>query len=481
LKVEVAVFFTKSRVITLLFAIIILFALMVWVLSQQTANVSNNAVPTVIQDRQSLSADGEAQSSAQVASASLQAACGQLTFTTAQEIVIGALAPLSKPGAMQSGFAMQTAFNIAIDEINTQGGIAGKPARLLAYDTAGLPEQGARFAERLISQDCASILVGVYHSNVALAVKEVVHHLGTPVIFADPYADEITADHWPEIFRIAPTGSMLAQMPAQWMAEVGDYNRDGEKQVAIVAENSPYNAAKLELMQHWMAVNGFKTEIIQVDLPTTDFNAVVARVVAFDHMPDAIFLQIHGNTVYDLQSALLNAGIGPQKNTLLVSNLTAIDDDNFWARLPEGVNTVMPKIGPWPATIGKKGRAFAEKYHVYANRWPEAYAFEAYDAVLLAADAISRTHSLAPRDLISALEATDIELAAGHYTFPYNSKHPPNGADEPAYLWHQWPNPPLFYLQYTAANQKASQAAIIWPPQARTSPTPIQRATPQSP
>lgn len=472
--------FTKSRVITLLFAIIILSVLLVWVLSRQTTGMPDHAVPTVIQGRQrSTPTLVQAQDSSQVSS--LRAACGQVTFTTAQEIVIGGLAPLSKPGAMQSGFAMQIAFNLAIEEINAQGGIAGKPVRLLAYDTAGLPEQGARFAERLITQDCAVMLVGVYHSNVALTVKEVAHRLGTPIIFADPYADEVTADQWPEIFRIAPTGSMLAQMPAQWMAEVGDYNQDGEKQVAVVVENSPFSSAKLELMQHWMTVHGFKMDVIQVDLPTTDFNAVVARVVAFDHLPDALFLQVHGDAVYDLQKALLAAGIGPQKNTLLVSNLAAIDDDTFWSRLPEGVNTIMPKVGPWQTTVGKKGRAFAEKYRAYSNRWPEAYAFEAYDAVLLAADAISRTQSLAPRDLIPALETTDIELAAGHYTFPYNSKHPPNGSDEPAYLWHQWPNPPLFYLQYTEANQKPGEAAIIWPPQARTSSAPIQRTKMQSP
>lgn len=382
---------------------------------------------------------------------------------------------------MQSGFAMQTAFNLAIDEINAQGGIHGKRLRLIAYDTAGLPEQGAHAAERLIAEDCAVALVGVYHSQVASTVKEVVKRLGAPIIFVDPYADEITTDQTPAVFRIAPTTSMLAQLPGQWLAEVGDYNQDGEKFVVVVAEDSPSGSARVEYAQKWLSLASFAVEPLLVNVPITDDNAVIARIVALDHMPDALFLNLYGDTVYDLAQSLISAGIGPQKSTLIVINSNVKDNQTFWQHVPAGAYTVVPRIGPWPATISAQGRRFADQYATYFNHWPEAYAFAAYDSVFLVADAISRTQSLEPAELITALEQSDIELAAGHYTFPYNSQNPPDGTKIPAYMWHQWPNPPLYYLQYTEPQQALADAAIVWPPAARTSPEAVVRAEDQTP
>ena len=77
---------------------------------------------------------------------------------------------------------MQTALNIAVTELNDGGGISGKPVRLITYDSAGMPARGAEFAERLITQDCAVGLVGIYHDDVALAVAEVAQEYGVPLI-----------------------------------------------------------------------------------------------------------------------------------------------------------------------------------------------------------------------------------------------------------------------------------------------------------
>lgn len=468
--------------------VVIVLGIALWLASCHVAATTvDTATPTPIPPRPpattpvaTSASDQSAPPSAMTTTAADQA-CAPGALAETDEIVIGALAPLSKPGAMQSGFAMQTAFNLAVAEINAQGGVAGKPLRLIAYDTAGLPEQGARFAERLITQDCAVALVGVYHSQVAVAVKAVVQRLHRPIIFVDPYLDEITVDQTPEVFRIAPTSSMLAQMPGQWLTEVGDYNQDGEKFVAVVVENTPYGVARVESAQKWLPQAGFTLESVQVDVPITDYQAVIARLVALEHMPDAVFLYLHDDAVYDLTQALIAAGIGPQKSTLLVINQPSGNDQTFWARVPAGLLTVMPHIGPWPATTTAKGQQFAEQYRIYFERWPESYAFAAYDSVWLVADAISRTQSLTSADLITALEASDVELAAGRYTFPYNAQNPPDGTTVPAYMWHQRPNPPFYYLQYTEPQQATFDATIIWPPDQRTSPGPVVRPVEQTP
>ena len=112
-------------------------------------------------------------------------------------------------------------------------------------------------------------------------------------------------------------------------------------------------------------------------------------------------------------------------------------------------------------------------YAQYSDgRWPEDLAFYSYDAFLLAIDAIKRSRTLNGADLVAALENSDIELAAGHYAFPYRAQHTPVVAGVPDYMWHQWPDAQILLLEYIQAGQQASDAPVIWPPAYRTVATP---------
>jgi hypothetical protein len=86
----------------------------------------------------------------------------------------------------------------------------------------------------------------------------------------------------------------------------------------------------------------------------------------------------------------------------------------------------------------------------------------------LLADAAKRAGTLSSQDLIAALETADIWLASGYYYFSYNSQRPPSGPLEPEYFWHQWPEPPLLYLQYREPMQDPATLDVIWPPRYRT-------------
>ncbi len=408
--------------------------------------------------------------------ASLTSACARGALRTEDEILIGSLYPLSNPTMMTNGFAMQAAANLAVADINEGGGINGKPLRMIIYDSGSNPAQAALFAERMITLDCVAAIVGVFHSDVALAVKDVAVQYHIPVIFADPYADEVTADLDKEVFRIAPTRSMLIEMMGDWLQAVGDYNQDGEVFAVVLTENSAYGQARLQTIKAELPTKGVRVAGFTVDLPTTDFSPMIARIVALDKLPDFVLLYLHNGEVIGLMKQLLDAGIGPERNTLLVATPKLLDDTQFWQQVPNGNYAIAMQIGPWPSTVTPLGQSFAQEFNQYFQRWPEASAFEAYDTVWLIADAIDRADSLAPDAVISALEQTDITLASGHYTFPYGSLNPPNGTTEPNYLWHQWTVPQVLYLQYTQPNQPAAQMSVIWPPTYRTTDSPIAPA-----
>lgn len=385
------------------------------------------------------------------------------------EIVIGALLPLTESPAVQAGSAMKAAIEIAVRDINNSNESGAHPVRVVIRDTQGSPEIGNKKAEQLIVQDCAAALIGVYHSHVGMAVKDIAHKYGIPIIFAEPYNDAITADQYPEIFRIAPTRYLTAKAYIDWLYNVGDYNKDKEQTVVIIAEGSNFEASKGELIAQQLAEDEQVTvETILVDLPADDFSSMIARVIALEKSPDTILIWFNGEAGYTFHEQLIEAGIGPKNSTLVVLRHSAINSDLFWERVPDGIYTVVTKIGPWHSTVSDMGKAFAHSYKQHVNRWPESYAFEAYDATRLIASAIAEAGTLDAPTIIETLESIDIVLASGRYHFPYGSKNIPDGEDIPTFMWHQWPDPHILFLQYSTEDQSAEDMPVLWPENYRT-------------
>lgn len=404
-------------------------------------------------------------------------ACAPTSFESTGAIVIGAILPLSRPGAIGAGFAMQAALNMAMLRVNETGGVQGRPVRLITYDSAGVPRQGALFAERLITLDCASAIVGLYHNNVALAVSDVADRYGIPLILAGPHADVLTANQRATVFRIAPAQTMLDRKLAAWLTAVTAsyadvFLNDGEMTVVIVAENRQQERDAVERASLWLRQAGFSVKPIFVDLPTQDYSSTIARIVTLDMFPDVIVNHLHDQPALDFHRQLLDAGVSPVRGTIIVDDAQALDDRTFWAALPDGDGTVVSKNGPWGEALTDVGREFAAEYQQMYGRWPGAYAFSAYDAFLLVTDALNRMTMLTFPNLVDTLEASDVVLASGRYTFPYGSSNPPVDELDPDYLWHQWPDPPLLFLEYAKPQQPSAEMPVLWPPSRRTAPGP---------
>lgn len=405
-----------------------------------------------------------------------QTRCSTETIAQAREITVGAILPLSHPGAVIAAISMQVALNIAVEEINAAGGIAGKPLRVATYDSAGLPQQAARAAIELITEECAIALVGGYFSDVAQTILEVAHGYQTPFIAIDAMDDALTASEHPEIFRISASESIISTRLGEWLMEIGDYNSDGATSAVVVVENSAAGQMQAQMVSTGLEQAGFTYEVHAVDLPTMDFSSLIARIVVKQTQPDVLIIRINGEAALDLQQQLLANGIGPHKNTQIVTSRSALNGQDFWQHMGDaGVYTVASRNGAWPSTTNDMGKAFAQRFETYLNRWPEGYAFSAYDSVWLVADAIQRAESTDTRAIIRALEQTNLQLTNGRYHFPYGSNSSPAQSGADPSLWHQWTDPPVLLLQYTEANQTPADMAVLWPPTYSTVETPLLR------
>jgi len=396
-------------------------------------------------------------------------ACSPEQLQQAEELVIGALLPLSNSKQWPGALGMQIGLNSAAEMVAS--GVGGLPVRVVTYDTGDDPVRAAQMAERLITEDCALGLIVGLNDEASSAVRVVTERFRKPMLVINASGPALTEEQPITVFRLAPSAPMVARMPAAWLAEVGDYNKDGNLLAVLVAENSPAGDRAVAEAEEWFAQYAIDLAVQRVDLPAADFSPQIARLLSMDTVPDAVFLSIEGDPALDFQQQMLEAGIKPDKGTLsVIRSERALDGPAFWSRVPLGAGTIVERKGPWPATQNAGTEAFATRYARLNPKWPAMSSFLAHDALLLFIDAIGRATSLRGMDLVKALEESDIELAAGRYSFPYGSTRPPDGQTTPAHFWHQWTNPPLLYLHYTQDLQDPATMDVIWPSIYRTAP-----------
>lgn len=395
-------------------------------------------------------------------------ACSPENLAEADEVVVGALLPLSASSSWMRSANMQMGLNLALERINS-GGVAGTPLRLVLYDSADDPARSAQLAEKLIVEECAAALIVGLGDAATAATMEVTERFRKPMIVIDAASPQITEGQPKSTFRLAPVATMVAQMPANWLADVGDYNGDGSVEAVVIAENTAAGDLFVEQSNAWFPQNDIRYAIHRIDLPMTDFSPEIARLLAMPTIPDAVFVFITAEGALHLHQQLFDAGIRPDKGTLVVNHSRrALDPGAFGLGNTLGVGSIVARRGPWPSVAPEMGRLIFDRYRQSGLARPELGTFLAHDALLLLVDAMQRAPSLAGMEISKALESSDIELAAGRYTFPYGSSQAPDGEAAPLYAWHQWMTPPLLYLMHTEDSQDPATLPAIWPEAFRT-------------
>src|ERR1700682_3730847 len=156
--------------------------------------------------------------------ASLAAVSACARAQQSQEILIGALYPLSGPTAV-GGVDARHALETATDVINTSidldlplaksaglAGLGGAKVTVLYADHQGDPQKGRAEAERLITQKNVAALVGVYHSSVAATVSQTAERYAIPFMAADVSSPSLHRRGLKYFFRAAAHDEMFSRV-----------------------------------------------------------------------------------------------------------------------------------------------------------------------------------------------------------------------------------------------------------------------------
>ena len=280
-----------------------------------------------------------------------------------EPIQIGWVGPLSPPGGYAEGTNMKNAAQIAVDEINAQGGVLGRQIEINYADTRGMPAEGRTGAERLVQQNKVVAVFGEFHSPVALAEMEVFHKYGTPFMACDVWSDQITAKGYPEVFRNAPAVSLIDVTIGQWIAAAGFKN------VAIIAEKDDVGLAARTLVQQELTKAGVKFTSVDADPNLTDFTAQFLRFKSASP-PFDFFLSVYAEAgAYPMIRQAHDLGFAPTASCGIYNSGGEAVDPTFWENVgAAGQWLATENVGLPKAAWNDKTKAFVEKYQCQAQR-----------------------------------------------------------------------------------------------------------------
>ena len=200
-------------------------------------------------------------------------------------ITIGFIGPLSGSAAV-FGEVERNVIQIALEEINEQGGINGKQLNVIYEDGKCVAKDAINAANKLIKIDKVSIIL-IDCSVESLAVGPIAQENNVLLITAYASHPDIT-DIGDYTFRMAHSDRALAITAANLMAQ-------GNNQIGILTEQSDYSVGlSNEIKKNFDENNiAYAEEIVQLD--TTDARAEITKLLSSN--PDAFFLNPNSPSV----------------------------------------------------------------------------------------------------------------------------------------------------------------------------------------
>lgn len=217
---------------------------------------------------------------------------------------IGMLTSLTGPFTPW-GLQAQAGMQLAVEDINDEGGIDGRPLELVEADTRNSPEEAVTAFERMVEQDGVVAAAGVISSDVGLATARTAEELGVPLLVVKAGAEAVLSRDSRFTFRTClPAAPMVGEPVLQYIQE------EGQRRVgAIVADYAWGQSVRGALDDTVGAAPGIelRTEVAPVD--EQDFTTYLRRLENFD--PEIVVVTGHppGTAAIAVQAADLGIDV----------------------------------------------------------------------------------------------------------------------------------------------------------------------------
>jgi branched-chain amino acid transport system substrate-binding protein len=333
---------------------------------------------------------------------------------TAQQPVKIGFAHVFSGGMATFGQVAKQGAEMAVREINDQGGILGRPVQIVPGDTAVKPDIAKKSIRGLVLDEDVDIVIGIVSSAVAKAVTPMMSELQCPLIVTHAMAQELTGVlHNPWTFRMTwnvdqcyKASALLAQDlgVTTWTTVGPDYG--------FGQQSWKFFKKHLGMLGSYTFDTGYF-----VPMSTQEWTPVIQKIK--DSPADAIMISLWGNNLKDFLEQAKKADLFSAKKAICpVGGSVEIFTALGFLDMPTGVWFGAPYW--YEAYDNSANRKFIADYKTLSHaRIPPSYAaYNAYAAVKMFKAAAEKAGSTDKDAVAKALSGLTVHgLPVGTTTF----------------------------------------------------------------
>jgi branched-chain amino acid transport system substrate-binding protein len=323
----------------------------------------------------------------------------------AENLAVGVLLPLSGPNAV-IGHMQKNAMLLALEEINSQGDVDGRPLELDIRDVGDRPTDAGYIVGHFIMDKQYPLIIGGGVSSVAAEAARLCQKNRTPLLVVTGSEDSITSQGLSYIFRVAPPRSQYGAAALEFAREMVKPGR-----VALVTERSSFGNAMSEAVRSaakkegWSVIRETRIEFGNMDLAEI-------RDGVGDSGADAVFLAVFPPDARTIMAEIRFMLPRSVLFSLAPSSLMAGTFNECGEECRGMFNSAL-----WWVDGESSARLFRDQYREKYGLDPDYHGAQAYTAVLAAASALRRVDGTDREAVRVSLKATRIGSPLGTVSF----------------------------------------------------------------
>ena len=323
------------------------------------------------------------------------------------EIRIGAVLPLTGSAAVW-GENAKMGLEIALDELNQAGGIAGRPIKVLFEDSESDPAKAVSSLQKLISVHKVPVVIGDIASSSVLAMAPVAEKF--KVVLLSPGASNPDISKAGEyVFRNWQSDALEGEVGAEFA-----FKRLGKRKMATLYVNNAYGTGlKTVFEASFRKLGGEIIASESFDQGATDMRSQLEKIKRAN--PEAVYLP-----GYPPEMAILIRQAKEMNLGLQFLSVQAFDDPKILETAENAAEGVIFSVPKPPDLTDPIVRNFVARYRQRFNREPGVCSDTGYDALRIVAWAISEAGYSGPKIQQQLLKLKEFPGAAGITTFDSN-------------------------------------------------------------
>jgi branched-chain amino acid transport system substrate-binding protein len=331
-----------------------------------------------------------------------------LSAVAADTIKIGEINHYKRMAAFAGPY--KNGIELALAEINSAGGVLGKPLEFIYRDDQGKPGEAIKIAEELMTRGGAVMLTGTILSHVGLAISSYAAEKKYLYLASEPLADALVWSKGNEYtFRLRSSTHMQASMLAEAAAKTN------AKTYATIAPNYAYGKDAVAAFQK--ALKALKPDVVFV---TEQWPALFkidagAEVQAIEKSkPDAIYNVTFGGDLAKFVREGTTRGLFDGRNVygLLTGEPEYLDPLKDEA--PEGWTVTGY---PWYDFKDGANKAFVDAYKVKYSEGPKIGSLVGYMTAQSIAAGITKAGATDTASLVAAFKGLEVDTPVGKIMF----------------------------------------------------------------